>query len=318
MSEDRDFRSWQITPEQADKISAGDIVEMTAFYNLHISRLRGMAYKYARTHNQNAHFYRYDPEEMVSQLFLDLPYLNWQNSLTLTYSIKQTSFAWSAYGGYAQRVAQGLPHSHKFAPWEWCPDVISGDRHAIDEDEGETILGLISAPEEERPDNVLLSSERKTLSSTEICKRLEPVLTERSASILQLYLEGYTFTQIGEKLGLSDRGFLSNLFFKLILQYEDVLKLLYIDTAPPAHLACLIPPSYEHFAELEAQRKARREARNEARRKANAEKRAQMGKPPRKPPRTFASEEERREAIRATKREWMRQKRAEQKARESV
>lgn len=310
--EDRDFRSWQITPEQADKIAAGDIVEMTAFYNLHIERLRGMAYKYARTHNQNTEFYRYDSEEMLSQLYLDLPYLNWQNSLTLSMSIKQTSFAWSAYGGYAQRVAQGLPHSHKFAPWEWIPDVIPGDCHAIGEDEGETILGLVAAPGEDRPDIILLRSELKFLTASEICKRLEPVLTERSLSILQLYLEGYTYSQIGEKLGLSDRSFLSNLIYKLTLQYEDVLKLIYTDGAFPPHLAHVVPPSYEHFAELEAGRKARRKARN-------ADKRAQKGKPPREQPRKFASEEERREAQRATKREWMRKKRAqERKARASV
>lgn len=312
MFEDRDFGSWQITSEQADKISAGDIVEMTAFYNLHIERLRGMAYKYARTHNQNTEFYRYDPEEMLSQLYLDLRYLNWQNSLTLTMSIKQTSFAWSAYGGYAQRVAQGLPHSHKFAPWEWIPDNVAGDACKSGVEDGDSLFFSIQAPEEERPDYVLLESEYKFLTSSEICKRLEPVLTERSASILQLYLQGYTYSQIGEKLGLSDRGFLSNLIYKLTLQYEDVLKLLYTDRAFPLHLAHVVPPSYEHFAELEAGRKARRKARN-------ADKRAQMGKPPRKPPRTFASEEERREARRATAREWARQKRAEQrKARESV
>ena len=258
--EDRDFRGWQVTPEQADKIAAGDVIEMNGFYNLNMSRLRAMAYAYARRHNQDSEFRSYYAEDMVVQLFLDLPYLNWKNALTLTMSIKQTSFAWSAYGGYAQRVAQGLPHSHKFAPWEWYPEDVAGDRYASDDADGETVFGLMVAPEEDRPDNILLKSEERVLTASEICKKLEPILTEHQSNILFLYLEGYTFSQIQEKLELKDRSFLSNLTFKLTLQYREVIELLYSDRDLPENLDKAVPSRFEQFRALDAGRKARRAA----------------------------------------------------------
>ena len=257
--EDRDFRGWQVTPEQADKSAAGDVIEMNGFYNLNMSRLCAMAYAYARRHNQDSEFRSYDPEDMVVQLFLDLPYLNWKNALTLTMSIKQTSFAWSAYGGYAQRVAQGLPHSHKFAPWEWYPEDVAGDRYASDDD-GETIFGSVEASEEYRPDKILLKLEERILTASEICKKLEPILTEHQFNILFLYLEGYTFSQIQEKLELKDRSFLSNLIFKLTLQYREVIELLYSDRDLPENLDKAVPSRFEQFRAVDAGRKARRAA----------------------------------------------------------
>jgi len=257
MSKDRDFRTWEITPEQADKIANGDIVEMTSFYNRHLFRFRNMAYNYANTHNVNNNFYKYDVEEMLSQLFLDLPYLNWQNALYLTMSIKQISFAWSAYGGYAQRVAHGLVHGHALSPWEAVPDCLEGDACRSGVEDGDCLLATIELSEEELPDNILIASEERSFTSSEICERLRPILTEHRTNILQLYLEGYTFTQIKEKLGLTNRNFLSDMFSSFKLRYKEVLKLLYVDREVPSYLSDEIPSDFEHLSVLYSNRKKR-------------------------------------------------------------
>ena len=287
MSEDRDFRSWQITPEQADRISQGDKLEAITFYMRHRERLEAMARNYAITHNEGHNFYLYQPEEMTCQVLLDLPFLNWHNALTLTMSIKQKSFAWSAYGGYAQRFQAGQVHTGN--PWDIVPDFVSLDSPLFEEDEdGSSLLDLyVTVPEDETPEGVLLKRETvNPLTAEQIVERLIGILSQKEAEFLKLYLEGLSFTQISESLGIEDCSCLKEQSFsKLVRRYREVIDLVFTDRGISLELEGLVPDKCEEIQRKYDERLAKK-------RKGD------------KPKRVFASDTERLEAEKESKRKW--------------
>ncbi len=295
--EDRDFRSWNITAEQADRIASGDIEERNAFYFANKERFTQMAYNYISIHNQKNTFYRYNVEDMVSQLYLDLPYLNWQNALQLTMSIKQISFAWSAYGGYAQRKEQGLPCSHKFAPWEWYPDNISLDVKLYDDDEPETMQDAV-ASYEYNPCTELLRKEeaKRALKISQIVNACKDFLNEKYQKILALFLDGYSFAEINEHVDGGSCG-LYRCKEKLILNYTDILRRIYLERKPPSYILGIAPDDYKILV-------AKRDADNARRREKKARKVREEGRTVRAPRRKFATEEERRAAYLEYQREY--------------
>lgn len=296
--EDRDFRSWQITPEQADRISQGDKLEAIAFYMSHRERLETMARNYAMTHNEGHKVYLYQPEEMTSQVLLDLPFLNWKNALTLTMSLKQTSFAWSAYGGYAQRFQAGQLHTGN--PWDRVPDFDSLDSPLFEEDEdGASLLDrYVTAPEDETPEGILLKSETvKPLTAEQIVERLIGILSQKEAEFLKLYLEGLSFTQISESLGIKDCSCLKEQSFsKLVRRYCEVIDLVFNDRGIPPDLEGLVPDKYEEIQRKYDERIAKK-------RKGD------------KPKRVFASDAERQQAAKESRRKWYEKNKELQKVR---
>ena len=287
MSDDRDFRSWLITPEQADKIKQGEKTEAAVFYLQHKERFYQMAYAYARSHNIGRKSFIYDPEEMTAQVLLDLPYLNWKNSLTLTMSLKHISFAWSSYGGYAQHCAMGLIHSRN--PWDYYPESLSLDSPMFDEDEnGDCILDrMYFVPYSETPEGILIAKEEgERVSSANIVHRLQKILSPKEAEFLELYLDGLTFVQISEEMGVDDCSCIqAQTISKLIRRYNDVIDLLYTTKKLPSYLIGLVPDRFEELTCKYNERMSRK-------RKGDKTKR------------TFANEAEKLEAARESKRRW--------------
>ena len=298
MVDDRDFKTWLITPEQADRIAEGDRAEALAFFELHKDRIATMARNYARSHNEGRTSIFYDPDEMTSQVFLDLPYLNWKNALTLTMSIKQTSFAWSAYGGYAQRVQAGQIHTRN--PWDLIPESESLDSPMFEEDEdGASLLDrYFTTDYEETPVGIVIARESvKPLTVVQIVERLEIILSSREAQFLALYLDGLSFSQISEELGLKDCSCLQQqTLSKLIRMYQEVIKLVYTDRELPLCFSGVVPSNFDAIV-------AKYEERIAKKRKGD------------KPKLVYATEAERREAAKESKRKWYEKNKELQNAR---
>lgn len=92
------MKEWVYTQEQAQAIKNGDITARNKFFNDNYDRIRGMAYIYARSrHDLGQH--QYDAKEMINQLYLDLPYMDYRSYAQLTHSVKNASFWCSVYGG---------------------------------------------------------------------------------------------------------------------------------------------------------------------------------------------------------------------------
>lgn len=94
-----DKGSWQFTDEQIIKIKNKDIEAMTKFYYDNFKLLSAMARKYARNEYYRTKNYIYD--DLIQQVFLDLPYYNYSTRTNLWYGIVKGTFKRINYGGYA-------------------------------------------------------------------------------------------------------------------------------------------------------------------------------------------------------------------------
>lgn len=283
---DRDFRSWNITPEEADRIAQGDSKAAFAFFEAHKSRLIALARNYAFNHNISRESIVYSPEDMLPQLLVDLPYLNWTNSYTLTLDIKHKSFAWSAYGGYSYRVEAGLPHSR--SPWEYIDETTALESPMFESDEdGKSRLDVYVADEESDPFNILVRAEgRQSYEAQDIIEKLRDLLSVREAEYLLLYLDGYSFADISEKMGVKDCSAIqAQTHSKLVRRYKEVLQRVFREDTLPHRFKDVKPDDFETVRQAYENRIA-------AKRKTG------------NPKRTFVSDQEREEADKAAKRAW--------------
>lgn len=239
MSEDRDFRAWKVTSEQADKIARGDREEATAFYLRNKARLRKMAHNYASSHNFIEGVY-YDPEDMMSQLFIDLPNLNWKDGFCLNKSVNYCSFAWSVFGGFTQRKEAGEIHTKD--PFRLICDTWSLDEPVSDDSEA-TLGDFVPVPYEETPEAILLSSEDPgVMYAADIVERLSSLLTGKEAKFLELFLSGVSLPDIASVMGVKGiTSFKVKLLDKLRSNYLKVNELLPF----PKAFTDIIPEGYE-------------------------------------------------------------------------
>ncbi|MBQ2738555.1 MAG: hypothetical protein IJF38_07680, partial [Clostridia bacterium] len=194
--------------------------------------------------------------------------------------------------------------SHDIQPWDLYHGTVEGNQHISGKDgEYTDLFHFIPDDESDRPDAILIAQEERHFSADEICEKLRSLFTPREIDILKMYLDGYSFTNIGEALGLKDRSFLSNLIFKLTLKYKDVIDVLYLADGKSCAFEGLVPSNYLHFVELEEGRKARRNAKY-------AEKQKAKGKTQRRSPRKFANDEERKAAHREADKRYREKKKA--------
>ena len=92
------MKEWIYTPEQAEAIKNGDISARDKFFNDNFDRIKGMAYIYARARHDMGQ-YQYEAWDMINQLYLDLPYMDFRSYAQLTFAVKNASFWCSVYGG---------------------------------------------------------------------------------------------------------------------------------------------------------------------------------------------------------------------------
>ena len=220
---DRDFRSWDITPEQADRIKAGDTDAGNVFIVRHIKRLQTMALNYAMKHNRVLGRTVYEVPEMIAQLFCDLSELNWRNAYTLTLSIKNISFAWSAFGGYAQRKAQGLIHTRN--PWDKVlnPARSLDELVKVKEGDNEELRLLDCIPDEDTPETLFEKNNRKEYEPGELADILRDILSPREDEYLRLFLAGVPYSKICEKMGVDASLIHKKLRRKLVIRYGEVV-----------------------------------------------------------------------------------------------
>ena len=93
-------RSWVYTPEQVVKIINGDISARNKFFFDNYNRLRIMAKSFVAA-RYCLYQMQYDMDDLLMQVYLDLPYMEYKSPAALTFDIKKKSFRLSIFGGYA-------------------------------------------------------------------------------------------------------------------------------------------------------------------------------------------------------------------------
>lgn len=261
-----DFGNWRTTPEQRRKIAAGDWRAVSDFLRDNAEKLLRMACRYARGKNQicsaRGLSRLYEPDEMISQLYIDLPLLDWTDGKRLYWSVRLRSFVWCPFGGYAQRKAAGLPCRPN--PWN-CGyfDSVNVLDEPLPEFDGRTFGDTLEADPEERPDIAAALTEVKHLTAEEITAALSDMLSPRELQVLPELLKGRDFNDLQKEIGLCSRNktVYNNLLEKLRRNYVAVLERLQAAGMEiPKEHAGTVPEGYKEAVErYEARKRQKRE-----------------------------------------------------------
>lgn len=189
---------WQYTQEQVKAIKNGDIGARNAFYMDNFARIQIMArafvsYGHARGLRQVC-----TAEELLQQVYLDLPLLNYDSPQTITFSLKRRSFFLCKYGGWSYFV------ENKRAACDY-PRYMGGECMSIDESVDEDgnsrplldlLISLPSAAEEYEK-----HEKEKQDYSAVLRAVFDKYLCKRQADFLALWCEGYSDTEAARKIG---------------------------------------------------------------------------------------------------------------------
>lgn len=101
----REFYNWdklvdglELTPKQAVKINLGEITARNAFYFANSDFLRKYIYHRVRSRHNYSDFIKEDYDDILQQVYLDLPYYNFTNEKTFFSSLRATERL-TPYGG---------------------------------------------------------------------------------------------------------------------------------------------------------------------------------------------------------------------------
>ena len=222
---DRDFRSWKVTPEEADRIAAGDRDAMNDFYFRNYGHLQQIARAYARRRNLELGCVVYIMDELLAQLWIDLPALNWRNAYTLTMSIKFLSFAWAPYGGYTQRKESGSYHSNM--PCNMLiTDTLSLDACVKGNgEEGDEFLLMDCVADEDTPETLALAAEANEMNGEEIAELLTDYLSPKCRKWLALYLNGSPYSAIAHTMRVTDPSeYARKVHETLVINFPEVVE----------------------------------------------------------------------------------------------
>ncbi len=91
------------TPEQAEKIVAGDIEARNKFYfdNYELLHILATAYVMNRSSSMGGGCDFFEIDDLMNQAYLDLPYLNYKTVGCFIFGLRNLSFRLSYFGGYS-------------------------------------------------------------------------------------------------------------------------------------------------------------------------------------------------------------------------
>lgn len=190
------MKNWIYTPEQAQAIKSGDIPARNTFYFDNYHRLEVMAQTFVSA-RRNLGQTQFEVGDLLSQVYLDLPYLSYNSPAALTFSVKNSSFRLSVFGGLAHFVETKAGYTDT---QRYRLTTISTDQTIKDGSDNEVpfIDVYCSAPSVEEE-----IEKRDTPDYTEqLRKILGNYLKERQVDFLLLDCEGYTQAEACRKLGV--------------------------------------------------------------------------------------------------------------------
>lgn len=226
------YGSWKITEEQAEQIKTNCIEAMTLFMSENDTLIKFYARKYYSSKCSSSVLY--SVEDMISTLFLDLPYLDYSNAGMIKNSVYR-SFYYSAYGGIGflkQNHRAGFEANNYSS--SYCTPLYliddDGDLYCV----ADKYTGL---SEEES-----LSFLYESLSVSDIKEFFKPLMSPRVYEFFENAMDGYGTRENLRKLGLkvSATGYLTRTREAVALNYDKFLDFL------SAHSSDYL----EHFREL--------------------------------------------------------------------
>lgn len=196
---------WKTTDEQAQAILNGDITARNKWYLDNENLLRKMACNWLQKNKAFGFFPLVEVDDLVYQLYLDMPYLCWDNGKALSCYIKMRSFKWCEFGGFSFLRESGskfLDHRP-----EMSLDETATAQHRTGESENELPLMDILATAPDTAEVYEQTTAKDTTTAvTEISARY---LSPREREFIGYLIEGYSPSKIADKMGLKQWGSLT-------------------------------------------------------------------------------------------------------------
>lgn len=202
-----DWRGWNITDEQAERIRRGDLDACTRFYLDNLKRIKKMAYGYASKHRG---LYSW-VDDMVQGVYTDLAVFQCAYNRPVVDGIGLSrfvywSFFYARFGGLAYlrernpKILCGGEGMKEYNPRLRSLDEPLGvghNRHKDDENK-QTLADIVAAPAVEIDEKHDFSDECK-----EIAARF---LSPRESECCAYMIDGYTFRAIGDAMHIKGDG----------------------------------------------------------------------------------------------------------------
>ncbi|MBQ3639748.1 MAG: hypothetical protein II955_04445 [Clostridia bacterium] len=172
------WAGWKITPEQIERIRAQDWGACAEFYEANLERLRKLAHGYARAKREQGFGDKWNADDLLQDLYIDLPLLDWDTEQAFKSSMNKHSFFFSGHGGFSY-LLQHCPNKIGHKDYREEPLLIVDQRAGEDED-GESLLDLVAAARSV-PEEMDEERERERLARMEadLSELLREILTPK-------------------------------------------------------------------------------------------------------------------------------------------
>lgn len=212
------MKDWQFTQEQAEAIKNGDISARNKFYTDNYQQIRRLAQSYCK---KETHIRCRDlVEDMVNQVYLDLPYLRYDDKAYFNYTLYK-SFYYVAFGGLSYLIENNMTGADRKSK-----DIIihSLDAPMTEDENGLTLLDCLSYDEKPLEDMIRSDVDYIELLKPVFKKHMKPEHVE----FLTLVLEGHSMSDARRQIGKTSHSSysMSYLISKLIPHYEEIIDVL--------------------------------------------------------------------------------------------
>lgn len=187
---DNDFRQWKITPEQISRIKNGEVQAMTEVFTDNYDRIKGMAYKYYLGFRDSGCYGLFEPEDLINQVFADMPYYRYDNALTMFMDIKY-SF-WGVDSGGIRANRRSIKRCLSLdVPIEEGNDETFGD--LLPDTSPDVLDTLIREEDEINSMEVIFNTVKKTFNKLQITEKQKEIYTLYA---IEMIFRNYTYEAV--------------------------------------------------------------------------------------------------------------------------
>lgn len=211
---------WKTTDEQAQAILSGDITARNKWFFDNNKLLCQMACNFLQKNKALGFTPLVEVDDLVNQVYLDMPYLCWDNGKALSCYIKMRSFKWCEFGGFSFLRESGS----KFL--DRRPDLSLDTPINSDADSELFLLDIIATA----PDIMQEYDKMTAIDNTELVKKIVgDYLSPQQRKFINYLIDGYKPSVIAERMGLKQWGSVaSRIRSKLKAHYLDIESVLSI------------------------------------------------------------------------------------------
>ena len=231
------MNEWKYTQEQARAIKNGDINARNAFYMDNYARIEIMARAYVARGRaiKASRFCSF--EDLIHQVYLDLPLFNFDTPQNITFSLKCSSFYLCGFGGWSYFVENGRnPHDYE----RFRGDCISIE--SKDESDRPLVDVFVSSPS--TYEEYEKREREKTDYSAILRTIFEKYVSKRQTDFLALWCDGYSDTEAANKIGTTIYNVhKKKAFDRLRVNYADIVDTLCASGCDTAYDYILLSPA---------------------------------------------------------------------------